>query len=400
MKTFVIACLTGALCIGTTYLFVSKQMAARHSAELADKQAAWDSERAELESAAANSRQEPRIAPRPQPRDAAIETPASAQKLSAEQLLARLRGVKPGAVSQTRVMRQVIHDLDELAAMGQSALPALRRFLASNEDIDFAAGSKVARDVPAEFLVPPSLRFGLLDAVKQIGGPEAEAILAIAMNTTTRGTEIAWLSRALQEIAPDKYRDASIAAARGVLDRAIDPNATNDRDQAFKVLGMFNDTTYIATAQAQLIHADGQVDKAALKYLMQTLGPQAVPLAAQLYDDPRITNPQNKEPFARLALNYVGADPNANAFWVKAVNDFALSNDQRRNLIEDLNQDGFVDRKNLNATRDLPLIDSRIALIVELAPTTTDPVNAAALREAYKDLAKMRDRIVQQQPAK
>jgi hypothetical protein len=118
-----------------------------------------------------------------------------------------------------------------------------------------------------------------------------------------------------------------------------------------------------------------------------------VSLAAQLYDDPRITDPQKKEPFARVALNYVGADANANAFYVKAINDFGLSNDQRKNLIEDLNQDGFVDRKNLSITRDLPLIDNRLSIIQQLAPTTTDPVNAAALKEAYKDLVKMRERL-------
>jgi len=94
-------------------------------------------------------------------------------------------------------------------------------------------------------------------------------------------------------------------------------------------------------------------------------------------------------------LNYVGADANANAFYVKAINDFGLSNEQRRNLIEDLNQDGFTDRKNLNADRDLPLIDNRLALIQQLAPTTTDPVNAAAFKEAYQDLIKMRERITQ-----
>jgi len=88
----------------------------------------------------------------------------------------------------------------------------------------------------------------------------------------------------------------------------------------------------------------------------------------------------------------VGADTQANEFYQRAINDLALSKDHRRNLIEDLNQDGFPDTRNLTA-RDLPLIQNRIALIEQLAPSAADPVNAAAFKEAYKDLLNMRDRV-------
>ena len=170
------------------------------------------------------------------------------------------------------------------------------------------------------------------------------------------------------------------------------PLDRNERDLLFSVLLMYGDTSYVSAAQAQLLRADGEVDRGALKYLQQSLGPQAVPLAAQCYDDPRLTDPAKKEPFARLALNYVGADAQANEFYQKAINDLALSASHRKNLIEDLNQDGFPDTKNLTA-RDLPLIQNRLSLIEQLAPHAPDSVNAAAFKEAYKDLLKMRDRV-------
>jgi hypothetical protein len=66
-------------------------------------------------------------------------------------------------------------------------------------------------------------------------------------------------------------------------------------------------------------------------------------------------------------------------------------------LIEDLNQDGFPDTKNLTA-RDLPLIENRLALIEQLAPTAMDEVNLAAFKEAYKDLFNMRAKISSQTP--
>ena len=54
-------------------------------------------------------------------------------------------------------------------------------------------------------------------------------------------------------------------------------------------------------------------------------------------------------------------------------------------MIEDLNEEGFLDPKNITAD-DLPLIMSRLALIEQHAGDAMDDVNAAAFMEAYKDL--------------
>jgi predicted RNA-binding protein len=164
------------------------------------------------------------------------------------------------------------------------------------------------------------------------------------------------------------------------------------RDQLYAVLAFYKDTTYAAVAQTQLLGADGQVDRGALRYLEQSLGAQAVPLAVQNYHDPRLTNSAAKEPFARVALAYVGADAQANQFYTEAINDAMLTPNHRKNLIEDLNQDGFADPGNLT-TADLPLIENRIRLIEEQAPGAMDQANAAAFQEAYKDLLNMRAKI-------
>ena len=62
--------------------------------------------------------------------------------------------------------------------------------------------------------------------------------------------------------------------------------------------------------------------------------------------------------------------------------------------IEDLNEEGFADPKNLTPD-DLPLILTRLALIEEHAPDAMDEVNAAAFAEAYKDLMNMAARLMQ-----
>lgn len=95
-----------------------------------------------------------------------------------------------------------------------------------------------------------------------------------------------------------------------------------------------------------------------------------------------------QDPTARAVLYYVGEDPEANAYWVGAINDLRLSAEERKDLIEDLNEDGLFDPKHPNWD-DLPLIYSRIQLIEELAPYAVDQANADAFAEAYKDLVNL-----------
>ena len=103
---------------------------------------------------------------------------------------------------------------------------------------------------------------------------------------------------------------------------------------------------------------------------------------------PKPPKPEIQDPGAREALSLVGVDPAAEQYWISAINNDKLPADERRELIEDLNQDGFADRKN-PGPEDFQLIISRIQLIEELAPSAKDQVNADAFGEAYGDLLKM-----------
>jgi hypothetical protein len=97
---------------------------------------------------------------------------------------------------------------------------------------------------------------------------------------------------------------------------------------------------------------------------------------------------QPQDPMARVALSEVGVDPFAEEYWLAAINDPTLSDHEREDLIEDLNEEGFDDPKNLTAD-DLPLILRRIEIIETYAPDAMDDTNAAAFLEAYKDLLNM-----------
>jgi hypothetical protein len=100
---------------------------------------------------------------------------------------------------------------------------------------------------------------------------------------------------------------------------------------------------------------------------------------------------------ARMALSFVGADEDAEAFWYEAINSPNLSAQARQNLIEDLNEDGLSDPQNPTAD-DLPLILNRIQLIEDVAADAMDEVNAAAFQEAYKDLVDLALQIMADNP--
>lgn len=95
------------------------------------------------------------------------------------------------------------------------------------------------------------------------------------------------------------------------------------------------------------------------------------------------------DPDARDALALVGVDPEAELYWLDAIYDTSLPDSEREDLMEDLNEVGFADPKNLTAD-DLPLIASRLLIIEEILPNADDFMRAHLL-EAGKDLSTMAD---------
>ena len=78
--------------------------------------------------------------------------------------------------------------------------------------------------------------------------------------------------------------------------------------------------------------------------------------------NPKKTKEPVRDPVARLALSLVGADADAEAYWMTAINDPNLPANERKDLIEDLNEDGLSDPQH-PGPQDLPLILRRLQLI-------------------------------------
>jgi hypothetical protein len=386
MKKFVLFIIVAALGFGGAYLFFSGKLD-RAQKDLAAREAGWAAERADLQAqleSAKNRSRETTI----------LVTPAiapSASSDSAPEILSRLRTLQAGPDSP-RNGRRVIHELEKLIELGPSALPAIQQFLAQGTDIRYAAARPLPNGrIAMNFNMPPTLRLGLLEITRQIGGDQATEVLAEIFKRSGSAAEIAYSAYALQELAPDKYRESALAAARDLLSRqsgSTSPDGKSEREYLFGVLAFYGDTSYVTTAQNQLVQPDGKLDKSAINYLQSILGEAALPLVQQTWQDSRIP-PDQKEPLARVALTYAGANPQADQFYQAAINDATIPAKQRKNLIEDLNEAGFADPSHLTDA-DLPLIQKRIGLIEQLAPSALDKVNAAAFQEAYKDLINMR----------
>jgi hypothetical protein len=122
---------------------------------------------------------------------------------------------------------------------------------------------------------------------------------------------------------------------------------------------------------------------------------QAEMTAETFEKDSQFDDPRAKERRARVALSMIGYDPDADEVWIQLINDPSLSANARSNLIEDLNEDGFVDPDNPTLD-ELPMIEYRIELIEDLLPYAMDKVNEDAFKEARKDLVNMVDRLNQQ----
>lgn len=101
-------------------------------------------------------------------------------------------------------------------------------------------------------------------------------------------------------------------------------------------------------------------------------------------------------PMARIALAAIGTDDDslAQAVWLTAINDPSLPAEDREDLIEDLNEEGFADPDN-PTHEELPLIQARLAVIDRYESDAMDEVNAAAFKEARKDLTNMRKRLIE-----
>lgn len=405
MKTIVILVIAAGLGAAGSYWLVSQRAETRLAQERTALESKWEVEKVHLEQEIKNAKMRPVKSDRPLP--AALAPAAPIAGKSPEQILARLKELRVSGKSASRAqaVRQVIYHLQALSEGGENSLPVIREFLGRFEDVsytpelleDTASGTSTKRPVlpgtPAQstvqldFVLPPSLRLGLVDVLKEIGGPSAEGILAEMLGSTGRAVELAYVAHALQELAPDRYKEVAVSAAKDLLANPSSAKGGDRLDENAKgylyyVLAMYNDPAVANVAQALLINAEGHLDRKALAYVAGNLKEMAVPALYQAFNDPRLTNLWEKATLAGQALAYAGKNPQADELFKTMVANESAPSWMRAMTIQTLAGNTFFGGTTPSNPAE---IQARIGLINSL-PETADPALAKAKTEALQRL--------------
>ena len=219
---------------------------------------------------------------------------------SVPEIIDELMELKITSSNRRTARRRLGFLLESIAEQGEDAVPHISDFLNRMEDVDFDASRSekdVAREldywrsrmvnVPLDFETPPSLRIGLMDILSEIGGEEAEAAIANVLANTGRGLEVAYSARKLRDLAgKEAYRDEALGAAHELLADPIAFDGGNKYDAAsrqylFMVLEMYQDKTFIETAQEMFVKEDGRIDRSVLRYFEQVGREHAIQSVAQ-----------------------------------------------------------------------------------------------------------------------
>ena len=189
----------------------------------------------------ANLPPRPQRAPAPLPAQA---RPEAVPPSAAQEVIARVGQPDffTGGVSPQKA-EELKRSFKQLVEEGAGAVPAIRAYLDRFQDVDFdpvGASKQVGYT---------SLRMGMLDALRQIGTPEAKELSLQTLQTTGDPQEIAFLAKGLEkqsQLPPDQFRSVVLAAASETLALALG-DQWNGRNVTplFEVLQKYGDESVI-----------------------------------------------------------------------------------------------------------------------------------------------------------
>lgn len=195
------------------------------------------------------------------------ETPVSPVWVEdARELVEDLLHIPPEEIKQT---------LQAIVRLGESAVPAIREFLDSQE----------YGNLPENYR---ALQLALLDALNQIGGQEALEILSRRLETTTDPEEIALLAQGVETHAPGVYREDLLNAARKVLALASeDPEQVDNKNllALSKVFATYGDERVVYDLEALY----PQRKTFSMMALAELPGGVGIPSLTQIVEDPETT---------------------------------------------------------------------------------------------------------------
>ena len=253
--------------------------------------------------------------------------PLTAGLMSVPEILDELIEIKLGSKNRRSVQRRLSYLFESLALQGDAAVPLIREFLNKMEDVDFAVQREGESDeernqrysrfrATLNFSQPPTLRIGLIDMLAEIGGGQAEATLGELLSTTGRGFEIAYAGKIIQSwLGKDAYRTEALAAAHELLLDPVEAVGGNQfdrlsRNYLFMVLDMYDDQTFIQSAQSMFINDDGRIDRTILDYFEDVGKVRALDAMVQAFRSGKVVE-GDMDNLAEAVSRYAGINPQA-----------------------------------------------------------------------------------------
>jgi hypothetical protein len=242
-----------------------------------------------------------------------------------------LGGSQPVTAEQALAARQ---DFERLVAEGPGAIPAMAEFLQKNQDAAFGeAGAKTAGAA--------SVRAGLLDVLRQIGGPGALEASHEVLKAPSNPLDVALAARNLEEGAPGTYQRETIDAARQMLDQIAEGKVdSKDTGPLFQVLQAYGDAS-VAEDLEKLVPKWSYYATIALANLPEGEG---IPSLVRIAQEP-VSTGQTKfalQMLAQVSVQY----PAANSALLQMAGQNQIPDDAWRVIAEGLagNQYGFERR--------------------------------------------------------
>jgi hypothetical protein len=303
----------------------------------------------------------------------------------AEDALAKLSQFTPGQGPLTQKQAAQINAwLGQLTAQGAAAIPAIQKFLASNQDLNFDAiegGQQVE---------VPTLRLGLIGALQEIGGPEAVQASAEVLQATTNPLELAVLTQTLEQQAPGQYRAQELTAALNALQLASGDQWTGgDVSSVFELLQHYGDAS-VVPALEQAATKWNYYATLALAGLPNGAG---IPALVTLAQDPSVSSLGNGDfalrPLAQVALQY----PEAAQALVNMARQNQIPETAWPTVIASLSGNYIQYGNELFGSTSPPAgwssveIDQRITLINQLLGATSNAGTRQALQGAIASLS-------------
>jgi len=301
----------------------------------------------------------------------------------------------------------------QLLQSGAAAVPALRAFLADKTDYAFNQQAWQATGYP-------SARVAAIDALRQIGGPDAIAAMQELLSTTQSPRDIAVLARNLDGAEPGQYREQALAAARNALQAAASGNSAVDVAPLFEVFQQYGDASAIPDLEKAMgqwryyatIALANLPDGAGVPSLLRMAEPGsssgnrliALEMVAQLASD----NPAARDfLLAQAGANNIGA-----AVWPYLASPLAGDQyfpvDSAITLYPQLQSWSDLKTTTISAGNQklylLPgyqslgadALNARADLVDQLLKTATDPAAITALQQARQTLSQRSTRATAQ----